>query len=134
MTDDSGAGPAPPESVRLWCERVRSMRLDELADFEERTFRQWDCASLGDLRIASWSPSTSRGAAQLTVCPPTVTARRDAPGDHAPDVVADDGADRCLVHIESDILGRLLHKSAPCCDPRGFDTSMVAVRRALNIR
>ena len=28
------------------------MGPDELADFEERTFRQWDRASLGDLRRA----------------------------------------------------------------------------------
>jgi hypothetical protein len=28
------------------------MGPDELADFEERTFRQWDRASLGDLRWA----------------------------------------------------------------------------------
>jgi hypothetical protein len=52
MTDDSGVGPAPPETVRLWCERVRSMGLDELADFERRTFAAWDRESLGDLRIA----------------------------------------------------------------------------------
>ena len=50
--DDSGVGPAPPETVRLWCDRVRSMGLDELAAFEARTFRQWERASLGDLRIA----------------------------------------------------------------------------------
>ena len=50
--DDTGVGPAPPETVQLWCERVRSMRLDELADFERRAFAAWDRASLGDLRRA----------------------------------------------------------------------------------
>ena len=33
-------------------ERVRSMELDEVADFEARTFRQWDRASLSALCIA----------------------------------------------------------------------------------
>jgi hypothetical protein len=28
------------------------MAADELADFERRTFREWDPASLGDLRLA----------------------------------------------------------------------------------
>ena len=52
MTDDSGVGPAPPETVALWVKRVASMGLGELADFEARTFRQWDRASLGDPRRA----------------------------------------------------------------------------------
>jgi hypothetical protein len=52
MDDDSGVGPAPAESVRLWCDAVRSMGPDELESFEERTFRQWDRASLGDVRRA----------------------------------------------------------------------------------
>ncbi len=51
-TQDTGVGPAPPETVALWVERVKSMGPDELDDFEERTFRQWDRASLGDLRRA----------------------------------------------------------------------------------
>ena len=49
---DTGVGPGPPETVRLWCERVRSMTLDELADFETRTFRTWDHASLCAVRVA----------------------------------------------------------------------------------
>jgi len=36
--------------VRLWCDIVRTTGPDELASFEERTFRQWDRASLGDVR------------------------------------------------------------------------------------
>ena len=48
--DASGMGPAPPETVALWCDLVKSMGPDELESFEERTFRQWDRASLGDLR------------------------------------------------------------------------------------
>jgi hypothetical protein len=28
--EDTGVGPAPPETVRLWCDRVRSMGPDEL--------------------------------------------------------------------------------------------------------
>jgi hypothetical protein len=52
MTDDRGVGPAPPETVALWVKRVASMGPDELDDFERRTFRDWDRASLGDLRRA----------------------------------------------------------------------------------
>jgi hypothetical protein len=37
--------------------------------------------------------------------------RHDTPRDHTPSVVADHGHRRCLVHIESDILGCLLHES-----------------------
>jgi hypothetical protein len=50
--EDTGVGPAPSETVKLWCEAVRSMGPDELEDFERRTFAQWDRASLGDLRRA----------------------------------------------------------------------------------
>ena len=50
--DDTGVGPAPPETVALWVNLVATMGPDELADFEERTFRQWDRASLGDVRRA----------------------------------------------------------------------------------
>jgi hypothetical protein len=50
--DDTGVGPAPPETVALWVNLVATMGPDELADFEERTFRQWDRASLFDLRRA----------------------------------------------------------------------------------
>lgn len=45
----TGVGPAPPETVALWVKLVATMGPDELADFEERTSRQWDRASLGDL-------------------------------------------------------------------------------------
>jgi hypothetical protein len=51
-TQDTGVGPAPPETVALWVERVKSMGPDELDDFERRTFRDWDRASLGGLRAA----------------------------------------------------------------------------------
>jgi len=50
--DDTGVGPAPPETVALWVRLVTTMGPDELADFEERTVRQWDRSSLGDLRRA----------------------------------------------------------------------------------
>ena len=50
--DASGVGPAPIETVRLWCELVRSMGPDELESFEQRTFRTWDRASLVDVRWA----------------------------------------------------------------------------------
>ena len=50
--DEAGVGPAPAETVRLWCEMVKRMGPDELAHFEERTFRQWDPASLRDLAAA----------------------------------------------------------------------------------
>jgi len=45
-------GPAPPETVALWVKLVATMGPDELADFEARTFKQWDRASLSALRIA----------------------------------------------------------------------------------
>ena len=51
-SDDGGVGRAPPETIALWVKLVASMGPDALADFEERTFRQWDRASLGDLRRA----------------------------------------------------------------------------------
>ena len=50
--DDTGVGPAPPQTVALWVTLVATMGPDELADFDERTFRQWDRASLLDLRRA----------------------------------------------------------------------------------
>ena len=50
--EDTGAGPAPPETVALWVKLVGTMGPDELADFEARTFKQWDRASLSALRIA----------------------------------------------------------------------------------
>ena len=45
-------GPAPPETVALWCDLVKSMGPDELESFAQRTFATWDRASLGDLRRA----------------------------------------------------------------------------------
>ena len=33
----------------MWAQFVASMGPDELESFEERTFRQWDRASLGEL-------------------------------------------------------------------------------------
>ena len=50
--DDIGHSPAPPETVALWIKLVSTLGPDELADFEERTFRQWDRASLSAVRIA----------------------------------------------------------------------------------
>lgn len=48
----TGMGAAPPETLALWCDLVKSMGPEELADFERRTFTAWDRASLGDLRRA----------------------------------------------------------------------------------
>ena len=50
--DTIGIRPAPPETVALWVKLVPTMGPDELADFEARTFKQWDRASLSALRIA----------------------------------------------------------------------------------
>ena len=50
--DDTGVSPAPPETVALWVKLVATMGPDELANFDERTLRQWDRASLSALRIA----------------------------------------------------------------------------------
>jgi hypothetical protein len=50
--DETGVGPAPPETVQLWVMLVATMGPDELAGFEARTFKQWDRASLSALRIA----------------------------------------------------------------------------------
>jgi len=50
--DDTGVGPAPPETVALWVKLVATMGPDELADFEARTFKQWDRASLVAVRRA----------------------------------------------------------------------------------
>jgi hypothetical protein len=52
MTDHTGVGPAPPETVALWVKLVATMGPNELADFEARTFKQWDRGSLGALRRA----------------------------------------------------------------------------------
>jgi hypothetical protein len=50
--DDTGVGPAPPETVAMWVKLIAGMGPDELQSFEERTFRQWDRASLSAVRIA----------------------------------------------------------------------------------
>ena len=50
--EDTGVGPAPPETVALWVKLVATMGPDELTDFEARTFKQWDRASLSAVRIA----------------------------------------------------------------------------------
>ena len=50
--DASGMGAAPPETIALWCDLVKSMGPDELESFAQRTFATWDRASLGDLRRA----------------------------------------------------------------------------------
>ena len=53
-------GPAPPETAQIWCDLLKSMGPNELESFAERTYRQWDRASLGDLR----RPSSAAGGAQ----------------------------------------------------------------------
>ena len=40
--DDTGVGPAPTETIALLVTLIATMGPDEIADFEERTFRQWD--------------------------------------------------------------------------------------------
>jgi hypothetical protein len=47
---ETGVGPAPPETVSLWVKLVATMGPDELGSFERRTFATWDRASLGDVR------------------------------------------------------------------------------------
>jgi len=47
---ETGVGPAPAETVALWVKAVATMGPDELESFAERTYRQWDRASLGELR------------------------------------------------------------------------------------
>lgn len=49
---ETGVGTAPADTIALWVKAVAPMGPDELADFEERTLRQWDSASLGGLRRA----------------------------------------------------------------------------------
>jgi hypothetical protein len=51
-TTQIGIGPAPPETVALWVKLDATMGPDELADFEARTFEQWDRASLVAVRRA----------------------------------------------------------------------------------
>jgi hypothetical protein len=50
--EESGVGAAPPETVKLCVEAVKSMGPDELESFERQTFRTWSRDSLGDLRRA----------------------------------------------------------------------------------
>ena len=50
-TADDQKRPEAPLEMRLqWIKEIAGMGPDELTDFEARTFRQWDRASLGDLR------------------------------------------------------------------------------------
>jgi hypothetical protein len=49
---ETGVGPAPAETIALWVKAVATMGPDELESFAERTYRQWDRASLGELRQA----------------------------------------------------------------------------------
>jgi len=50
---DSGrVGPAPPELVREWCERITTMGPDELSAFDELTSAHWERGSLSDVRHA----------------------------------------------------------------------------------
>jgi hypothetical protein len=49
---ETGVGPAPAETVALWVTAVATMGPDELESFAERIYRQWDRASLGELRRA----------------------------------------------------------------------------------
>jgi len=50
--DVGPAGSAPPELVREWCERVRTMGPDELSAFDELTSAHWERGSLSDVRHA----------------------------------------------------------------------------------
>lgn len=52
MTDDTGVGPAPPETVAIWVKTVASTGSDELESFERRTYASWARASLADLTAA----------------------------------------------------------------------------------
>src|SRR5215207_2759767 len=49
---ETGVGPAPAETIAIWVKAVATMGPDELASFAERTYRQWDRTSLGELRRA----------------------------------------------------------------------------------
>jgi hypothetical protein len=40
MTDDTGVGPSPPETVALWVKLIATMEPNELADFAARTFHR----------------------------------------------------------------------------------------------
>jgi hypothetical protein len=63
--DYTGVGPAPHGTVALWVKRVASMGPDELDDFEHRTFRDWDPASLGGTCAA---PSLAVGGSWTSSC------------------------------------------------------------------
>ena len=52
--------------LALWVKLVASMDPDELADFETRTFRQWDRTSLGDLPRAIERRRRELGATRPT--------------------------------------------------------------------
>jgi len=40
MTDDTGVGPSPPETVALWVKLIATMEPNELAGFAARTFHR----------------------------------------------------------------------------------------------
>jgi len=50
--DDTGMGPAPPETVELWIRAGKRMDRDILESFVRRTWATWDPASLGPLQEA----------------------------------------------------------------------------------
>jgi uncharacterized protein YbdZ (MbtH family) len=52
MTDDTGMGPAPPETVALWVSAVRRTSREAIESFVQRTWARWDPASLGPVRAA----------------------------------------------------------------------------------
>ena len=55
--EETGVGPAPADTVRLWCDLVKSMGPDELESVERRTYAAWDRASLADLTAAIKTPT-----------------------------------------------------------------------------
>jgi hypothetical protein len=50
--DVGSVGPAPPELVREWCERVSTMGPDELSAFEVLIAEHWERGSLFEVRRA----------------------------------------------------------------------------------
>jgi hypothetical protein len=50
--DDSGVGPAPPETVRMWIELVNRMDAERLENFVTRIRRQWAADGMPELDAA----------------------------------------------------------------------------------
>ena len=69
-----------PETMQLWVKLVATMGSTELADFEARTFKECDRASLSALRIAI-RPATAR-ARRLTRMRRRLFGRRHAASRH----------------------------------------------------